>query len=339
VRAATLAMALAGVVASVLAAVPAAARPASVQPAGTTDRVVLSAAADYGLTRATRATLAEVGRTGGQLHLALGDLAYRDATEREWCAAVTRRVGSRFPFQLLAGNHESDGRDGHIDRFVQCLPNRLPGLVGRYGRQWYVDVPAADPLVRLVLVSAGLRYAGRVWRYAAGSDRYRWTARAIDGARAAGIPWVVVGAHLPCLSMGRYGCGMGRDLANMLVAKRVDLVLTGHEHLYQRTKQLALGPGCTRLAVGTADPACIAGRGDTLRAGDGTVMVTAGTGGTRLRALRLSDPERRYFAAWSAANVRPRHGFVRVTATPTRLALRFVGTTSGGLDDSVTLTR
>jgi hypothetical protein len=301
--------------------------------------VVLSAAADYGLTRATRGTLAEVGRSGGRLHLALGDLAYDDAAPREWCAAVSRRVGARYPFQLLAGNHESDGRDGQIDRFVRCLPNRLPGLVGTYGRQWYVDVPAGDPLVRLVLVSPGLRYDGRVWRYAQASPRYRWTARAIDGARAAGIPWVVVGAHMPCLSMGRYGCAMGRDLANLLVARRVDLVLTGHEHLYQRSKQLALGPGCPRLGVGTVDLDCIAGRGDALLAGRGTVMVTAGTGGTGLRQVTLADPERRYFAAWSGASARPSHGFVRVAISPSRLSLRFVATGSGRFADAVTLTR
>jgi hypothetical protein len=330
---------VAAAIASLLVASPATARPTSLEPAAGTDRVVLSAAADYGLTRATRSTLAEVGRSGGRLHLALGDLAYGDATEREWCAAVTRRVGDRFPFQLLAGNHESDGRDGLIDGFVRCLPNRLPGLVGTYGRQWYVDVPAADPLVRLVLVSPGLRYEGRVWRYAEGSARYRWTARAIDGARAQGVPWVVVGAHMPCLSMGRYGCEMGRDLANLLVSKRVDLLLTGHEHLYQRTKQLRLGPGCRQLSVGTADPDCIADGAATLRAGRGTVMVTVGTGGTELRDVTRSDPERQYFAAWSGANVAPRHGFVRVAVTPTRLVLRFVGTTPGGFEDSVSLTR
>jgi hypothetical protein len=68
-------------------------------------------------------------------------------------------------------------------------------------------------------------------------------------------------------------------------------------------------------------------------------MVTVGTGGTELRDVTRSDPERQYFAAWSGANVAPRHGFVRVALTPTRLVLRFVGTTSGGFEDSVSLTR
>ena len=51
--------------------------------------------------------------------------------EEAWCDLVTDRVGD-VPFQLLAGNHESDGRNGFIDEFADCLPNRLPGLVGTY---------------------------------------------------------------------------------------------------------------------------------------------------------------------------------------------------------------
>ena len=46
----------------------------------------------------------------------------------------------------------------------------------------------------------------------------------------------------------RYACEPGADLTNLLLPKKVDLVLTGHEHIYQRTKQLALGAGCTSLA-------------------------------------------------------------------------------------------
>jgi hypothetical protein len=33
----------------------------------------------------------------------------------------------------------------------------------------------------------------------------------------------------------------------MLLAKKVDLVLTGDDHLYQRTHQLEVGPACPEL--------------------------------------------------------------------------------------------
>ena len=58
---------------------------------------------------------------------------------------------------------------------------------------------------------------------------------------------MVAGTHMPCLTIGVYACPAGADVTNLLVSKKVDLVLNGHEHMYQRTKQLALGTGCTAL--------------------------------------------------------------------------------------------
>lgn len=301
--------------------------------------VRFSAAADYGRTPATTATLRLVDRVGGRFHLALGDLAYDDATERQWCRYVTSIVGSRYPFQLLAGNHESAGRDGDIANFARCLPNRLPGKAGRYSRQYYVDVPAANPVARVIMISPGLRFGSATWRYQRGDARYRWTARAIDSARRAGITWVVVGMHMPCLSMGRYGCSAGPDVMNLLVKKRVDLVLTGHEHIYQRSKQITTGPGCRRVPTTRFDRDCVASASSSLRAGRGSVFITAGTGGSTLRRVGLSDTQRGYFAAWSGRNVRPRHGIVSVDVTKQSLTARFVGSTAGTFTDQVTIRR
>jgi hypothetical protein len=54
--------------------------------------------------------------------------------------------------------------------------------------------------------------------------------------------------NAPCLSVGQYDRKVGKDFANMLLAKKVDLVLTGQDHVYQRTHQLGTGP-----AYGTLD--------------------------------------------------------------------------------------
>ena len=104
-------------------------------------------------------------------------------------------MGAGFPFELVSGNHESNGMNGNINDFSACLPNQLPGLVGTYGRQWYVDVPQENPLVRYVMISPNIPFTDGTWSYNAGTARYNWTAAAIDGARSADIPWVVVGMH------------------------------------------------------------------------------------------------------------------------------------------------
>ena len=84
-----------------------------------------------------------------------------------------RRRG--LPFELITGNHESNGLDGNIDAFAACLPNNVPGLVGTYGKQWYVDVPASNPVARFVMISPGLKFPERDVVLRRGTPRYAWT--------------------------------------------------------------------------------------------------------------------------------------------------------------------
>ena len=84
----------------------------------------------------------------------------RPAAEQTWCDFVTDRVGEGYPFELISGNHESNGLNGNINDFSSCLPNQLPGAVGTYGRQYYVDVPADNPIARFIMISPSLRLPG-----------------------------------------------------------------------------------------------------------------------------------------------------------------------------------
>ena len=303
--------------------------------------VRFSAAGDYAASANTTAVLNTVNALDDDLHLALGDLSYGTAgNEQAWCDFVTSKVGPGYPFQLLSGNHESNGQNGNINDFAACLPNQLPGAIGTYGRQYYVDVPAAAPLIRFVMISPGLTFApNQVYDYSAGSSRYQWTAQAIDNARAAAIPWVVVGMHYPCISAGSYGCDGGSDLFNLLLSKKVDLVLSGHEHTYQRTKQLGLSSGCPRLTPGTYDADCVSDPDSSLVKGAGTVAAIVGTGGHYLYDINSSDSEIGYFAATAGANQNPTWGVLHVSATLDSLAAQFRRASGGTFADSFTITR
>jgi PKD repeat protein len=303
--------------------------------------VHFTAAGDYNSTAATTNVLNLIAAQAPDLNLALGDLSYGPTgQEQAWCDLVTGRVGAGFPFELISGNHESDGSlNGNINDFSACLPNQMPGLVGTYGRQWYVDVPRSAPLVRFVMISPALTYPDGVWSYTAGSARYNWTVAAIDSARAAGIHWVVVGMHKPCLSLGEYPCEPGAALMNMLISKNVDLVLTGHEHGYQRTKQLRLKTGCSSVVPGSFNAACVQDSDDSLVQGQGTVFATVGTGGTPLRDMNASDPEVGYFRSWSGLNTSPSYGILDVSATADALTARFLPTSGGSLNDSFVIDR
>lgn len=294
----------------------------------------VTTAGDYSSSAAASGVLARIGAIAPDLHFALGDLSYgATGAEQAWCDLVTSNAGAGFPFELVSGNHESNGQNGNINDFAACLPNQLPGVIGTYGRQYYVDVPQQDPVARFIMISPGIPFSDGTWNYSAGSTRYNWTSAAIDGARAASIPWVVVGMHTPCLSVGIYSCVAGADITNLMVTKKVDLVMNGHEHLYQRSKQLATGTGCTGLVPGTYDADCVRDADNALSKGTGTVFTTVGTGGVALRDVNAADPEAPYFAAYSGLNASPTHGLLDLQFTETSLTGRFVATAGSFQDD------
>lgn len=299
------------------------------------DEVHLAAAGDFGARANTNAVLNKVAELNPDATLALGDLAYGDVpNEQAWCDYVKARVGQDAAFQLISGNHESlDVNDGNINDFSACLPNQVPGIVGTYGRQYYMDFPKGAPLVRVIEVSKELTFEDGKWVYAQGDARYNWVSSAIDDARAKGAKWIVVSNHLPCLSVGSYACPTNRDFYNLMISKKVDLVLHGHEHAYMRTHQLRAGvAGCTTLTVGSFNPACVADSDGTFTAGQGTVFATVGTGGTPQRDVNSADSEAGYFAAFTGLNRDPSYGVLDMHATETTFNANFVAAVGVGTD-------
>jgi hypothetical protein len=300
--------------------------------------VHFTAQSDIGLGAEARQVLDTVAGLRPQLNLALGDLAYEAGIDREFCDMVKGKLGEGFPYEVLTGNQESDGHDGDIENIVRCLPNRLAGLRGDYGTQWYVDVPEKNPLVRFVMVSPGIKFqGGQHLDYAKGSERWDWTTNAIDGASAARIPWTVVSMHAACLSLGKYDCKVGQDFANMLLEKKVDLVLSGDEHIYQRSHQLGLGPACPGLVPNAFAAGCVADSDSSMVKGSGTVFATVGVGGVGLYDVNGSDPEAGYFAASSGKNRDAAFGTLDVTATAGQLSARFVPAKGFSFTDAFTI--
>lgn len=299
---------------------------------------------DTGMTPQTTATLQAIAANKPDVFFNMGDLSYQDPTvtsEAAWCTYVKNIVGATYPYQLVSGNHEDNGPDGLISKFAQCLPDRL-GVTGTYAKQYYVDYPPANPLVRFVMISPGNIYppATTPLTYKAGTAEYSWTAATIDGARAAGIPFVVVGMHYYCLNISGHACPIKPDIMNLLVSKKVDVYLQAHDHAYTRTKQLALSSGCTTVSTTSYNSACVADQGTSAyTAGKGTVIATVGMGGQNINKEYLTDPAAPYFAAAMGSNLNPTFGFLRFTATPTQLSAQFVRSSGGSFTDAFTLTR
>ena len=301
------------------------AAPARPKPARPTPAWTFTATGDFGTGEATRQVLRAMARTGADAHLALGDLSYAGPdSEQPWCEMVTRILGEGAPFQLVAGNHEDDhGRDGHIREFTACLPDRM-GSQGRYGSEYYFDAPG---LARFILVAPDLTVDSDVYDYARGTAHERWLRDAVAGARTAGLPWTVVGMHKSCVSASvKHPCEIGQDLVDLLLELGVDLVVSGHDHNYFRSGQLAVSGGCQQLRIGAFEGDCIADDGSDNAYGKdaGTVFVVVGAATDNLYDVEAGDAEFGYLAAAMGANREPTTGFLRVRLTASRLRGRFV---------------
>ena len=305
-----------------------------------------TAGGDIGANSNSATTLDLIAKSSSQFHVALGDLSYSEITpESAWCSFVQSHVGSSFPFELVSGNHEDggDGQDGLIDTFAQCLPDRL-GAVGTYGKEYYFDYPASSPISRFIMISPGLTFTnGGMYSYAAGTAHYNWVANTIDNARAAGIKWVIVGMHIPCISMGIVPCDIGNDILNLLISKKVDLILQAHDHNYQRSKQLALNSTtCTAIQAETYNSNCVVNDGSTgsYTKGLGPLIVIIGTVGEGLFNINTSDGDAGFFAKWMGDNINPTAGIGQFTLSSDQLTVsaNFLGSTApNNFTDSFTI--
>ncbi|OGK42970.1 hypothetical protein A3A74_05885 [Candidatus Roizmanbacteria bacterium RIFCSPLOWO2_01_FULL_35_13] len=270
--------------------------------------------------------------SGADLNIALGDLSYGGKKpETAWCDYVKGLVGTEFPFELVPGNHEDDGPTGNnIDNFELCLPHRLTPITGRYSREYFYDYPdppaGGTPLARFINISPNMTFLDEgTYTYTSGNPHFNWVSDAIDSARASGIKWIVVAMHENCISMGKKPCSIGENLFNLLVNKKVDLILQGHDHNYQRSKQLALSAGCSGIVRNTLNTNCIVddGSDNEYIKGAGSVLSIVGTGGIGNYDINTADSEAGYFAKWNGVNSNPTLGFLKATVTDTQMTLTF----------------
>ena len=300
---------------------------------------VFAAAGDVGANSNAAASLSLLDSTGAAFFLTLGDIDYDETgSDAAWCDYIKQRLpglGPDFPFQLVGGNHEEDGGpDGNIMNHAACMPDRM-GSAGTYAARYYFDYPTGAPLIRAIMIAPNLTIGGVDYDFAAGSADYQWLSGAIDGARAAGIPWVAVGMHKVCITAGVKPCEIGTDLLNLLVGKKVDLILHGHDHNYQRSKQLALTPtNCTAISTNNYRPECVVDDGADSAYGKGTgaVIVITGSFGRCCYLVSSGDSEAGYFARIGSTS----HGFTKFTVSSDRIDAEFVAST-GSLNDSFSI--
>jgi hypothetical protein len=351
-----------------------------------TTSFTFTTAGDYSNDRATNSNMNNVMRGIGAIHpdfhLALGDYLYSNDISQIplWCQNAKDRInegagrpigdayGNNFPFEIVAGNHDSGESNTNTitisNSLRDCLPHRINNITqgqqvngSAYGLEYYFDYPnTSAPLARFIMISPDLWG----WNYTRNSTHYNFVRNAILSARQAGIKWIITGNHKNCITNGTKSCEIGTDLFNLMAGKdldpnvnyptavgygpAVDLFLQGHEHSYHRSKELQTNAtNCTGIQTGAFNANCVTNHGpNNFVKGQGGILAIVGTGGIAMRSISgISDSEAGYFNSWMGSNVTyptagqgTTYGLLKVTISATQLAAQFVGRAGGTFSDS-----
>src|SRR3990172_8366396 len=117
--------------------------------------------------------------------------------------------------------------------------------------------------------------------------------------------------------------------------KRVDLVLSGHDHNYQRSHQIATNPlTCPTVPRTVFDPDCVVdgGADGAYAKGAGTVFVVSGGFGKGWYPINPADPGAPPFGGTDMTT----NGFVLYTVTSESIQARFVNSL-GSFTDTFTI--
>lgn len=277
-----------------------------------TDSFTFGAAGDYSSTSNTDAVFTTAKNSGVNFLLGIGDLSYdTQGSPAGWGTYVKNIIGT-LPFVIIQGNHDAS----QIDQFVSALPDPM-GSQGTYGKQFYFDYPKTSPVARFIMISPAHM-----------SLDTAWLDSAIDSAKSSGIQWVIAGMHEPCITTGtKTKCESKEAVLTQLLTKKVDVILYGHEHNYQRSKQLK----CAKQ--NSFDASCVVADGSSFTQGAGSVLAVVGMGGNSFYETSSSDSEAGYFATMNSDT----YGILKFTVNKTQISAQFVKAAGGSFSDSFTI--
>ena len=248
-----------------------------------------------------------IEKAGPELILSVGDNAYDDGTEAEWTQNYFAPMASmlaKSPTYLTFGNHDYLTNQGQPQIDAGYMPSNNPANTERYySFDWgHVHFIGLDTQC----------YSG--WTSTPECSKAEQRAWLEADLAANQQPWTVVFMHHPPYSTGEHG-GNTRvhDLLPLFESHGVDMVLAGHDHLYERIYPLRDG----RIT----DPS-----------EGGVPSWVIGSAGARLRAFVTSQP------AITAYRDNVNFGFLNVVVDGGTLTADFVNT-DGRVIDSYTTTK
>ncbi|CAI0379900.1 unnamed protein product [Linum tenue] len=235
--------------------------------------ITFAVAGDLGQTGWTESTLDHIDQCKYDVHLLPGDLSYADYMQHRWdtFGELVEPLASSRPWMVTQGNHEKESIPLLVDGFAS------------YNSRWKMPYEESESSSNLYysfeVAGAHIVMLGSYADYDEYSDQYHWLKADLAKVDRAKTPWLLVLLHVPWYNSNKAHQGEGDDMKAamepLLYDAKVDLVLAGHVHAYERSK---------RVHNGNSDPC-------------GPVYITIGDGGNKEGlASKYIDPQPK----WSA---------------------------------------
>jgi hypothetical protein len=249
-------------------------------------------------------TTLAIERLGPLFNLVNGDLCYanlaqdRIRTWSDWFEWNSRSARYR-PWMPAAGNHENELGNGPIgfgayqSYFAVPDSGSSPQLRGL----WYSFTAGSVRVISLNNDDVAFQDGGNSYVHGySGGEQRRWLeAELADARRDLNVDWVVVCMHQTAISTAdRFNgadLGIREQWLPLFDQYRVDLVVCGHEHHYERSHPLR-----GTLGTDTRTPKPVeteATRTDVIDTTRGTVHLIIGGGGTSQPSNMLLFPQPR----------------------------------------------
>ncbi|MFQ6134994.1 MAG: purple acid phosphatase family protein [Nitrososphaerales archaeon] len=260
---------------------------------------------DQGTSTYSRQNAIRASALKPSFHIHTGDLSYSGGFQSIWDQwfEIVEPLASSALYMPAIGNHEFEGGlNLYLDQFS------LPGNERWYSFNWgnahfvSIEVPSF---------------------FRPEDERYGWLVRDLEAASRDGdIDWITVYFHFPPYSSGPSYPGFSSirsGLTPILERYRVDLVLNGHDHIYQRTFPLYNGSITSSALERYTDP-------------EGIIYVVTGGGGRSLYGLGKPEPP------WSAKRASVYH-FLQVSIEGGDLHLKAIKADDGSIIDEFHITK
>jgi beta-lactamase superfamily II metal-dependent hydrolase len=274
-------------------------------PAHGSSNLTFTAYGDHGTTRtgsiASEQVVDDVFAINPAFHILLGDISYANSNQSVWDEyfRIIQPLAARILYLPAIGNHESEGSLGRTTFFQRfSLPQNELWYSFNWGNAHFVALDGESSL-------------------AIGTPQYNFLVNDLSNVPA-WVDWKILFLHFPPYSSGRYSPGIVsiRDaLAPIADQFKVDLVLSGHDHNYQRSHALRGGS--------------VVFTGNNLEKGAGTVYVVSGGGGAL--PYNFTDSP-----GWLATRNKEFH-FLKVSVGSSLLTIEAIRTLDGTRLDHFTI--